>query len=46
MFLDSTLHNIQNFMVWIKGKMEQSKKWRSALAYISVLQLLKWVTLD
>ena len=31
--LDTTLHNTQYYKVWIKGKMEQSSGWSSALPY-------------
>ena len=37
MILDITLLNTQQYKVWIKRKVEQSKEWSSALLYISVL---------
>ena len=36
MVLDFTLLNTQHYKVRIKGKMEQSRKWSSALPYTSV----------
>ena len=36
MVLDATLLNIQHYKVVIKGKMEQSREWSSALSYTSV----------
>ena len=33
MVLDATLLNTQRYKIWIKGKVEQSKEWRSALLY-------------
>ena len=36
MVLDATLLNTQHYKVRIKGKMEQSREWSSALPYISV----------
>ena len=30
MVLDSTLLNTQNYKVWFKGKVEQSREWSSA----------------
>ena len=41
MVLDASLINTQHYKVRIKGKVEQSKEWRSALPYSSVLYLLK-----
>ena len=43
--LDATLLNTQYYIVSIKGKVEQSREWSSALPYISVLYLLKRETL-
>ena len=34
--LDAALLNIQHYKVWIKGKVEQSRKMSSALFYTSV----------
>ena len=39
MVLDATLLNTQFYKVRIKGKVEQSWKWSSALPYTSVLLL-------
>ena len=39
--LDATLLNTQHYKVRIKGKMEQSWEWSSALPYNSVYRLLK-----
>ena len=36
MVLDATLLNIQHYKVRIKGKVEQSKEWSSALPYTLV----------
>ena len=36
MLLDGTLLNTQHYKVWIKGKVEQSREWSSALSYTSV----------
>ena len=36
MVLDAALLNTQHYGVKIKGKVEQSKEWISALRYISV----------
>ena len=36
MVLDAFLLNIQHYKVWVKGKVEQSKKKSSALPYTSV----------
>ena len=36
MVLDTSLLNTQQYKVWIKGKMEQSKEQSSALSYNSV----------
>ena len=36
MVLDATLLNTQHYKVWIKGKVEQSREWSSALPYTSV----------
>ena len=36
MVLDATLLNIQYYKVRIKGKVEQSREWSSALPYTSV----------
>ena len=36
MVLDATLLNTQHHKVGIKGKVEQSRKWSSALPYTSV----------
>ena len=36
MVLDSTLLNTQHYKVRIKGKVEQSREWSSALSYTSV----------
>ena len=45
--LDTSLLNIQQYKVCIKGKVEQSRERSSALPYTSVLKLLKLlVTLD
>ena len=33
MVLDAALLNTQHYKVWIKGKMEQSIEWSSALPY-------------
>ena len=44
--LDATLLNTQHYKVRIKGKVEQSWEWNSALAYTSVLSLLKREPLD
>ena len=41
MVLDTSLLNIQQYKVCIKGKVEQSRERSSALPYTSVLQLLK-----
>ena len=41
MVLDAGLLNTQHYKVRIKGKVEQSREWSSALLYISVWQLLK-----
>ena len=41
MVLDASLLNIQQCKVRIKGKVEQSKEWNSALPYTSVSLLLK-----
>ena len=37
MVLDAALLNTQNYKVRIKGKVEQSREWSSALPYTSVL---------
>ena len=37
MILDATLVNTQHYKVHIKGKVEQSREWSSALPYILVL---------
>ena len=37
MILDATLLNTQQYKLRIKGKVEQSKEWSSALLYSSVL---------
>ena len=34
--LDSTFLNIEHYKVWIKGIVEQSREWSSALSYTSV----------
>ena len=39
--LDAALLNTQHYKVWIKGKVEQSRKRSSALPYSSVSELLK-----
>ena len=36
MVLDATLLNTQHYKVRIKSKVEQSRKWNSALSYTSV----------
>ena len=36
MVFDTTLFNTQHYKVRIKGKVEQSRKWSSALHYTSV----------
>ena len=36
MVLDSALLNTQHYEVWIKGKVEQSREWSSALPYTLV----------
>ena len=36
MVLDSSLLNTQNYKVWIKGKVEQSREKSSDLSYTSV----------
>ena len=36
MVLDAALLSTQNYKVRIKGKVEQSREWSSALLYISV----------
>ena len=36
MVLDTSLLNIQQYKVRIKGKVEQSREWSNALSYISV----------
>ena len=36
MVFDATLLNTQHYKVKIKGKMEQSREWSSALSYTSV----------
>ena len=36
MVLDATVLNPQHYKVWIKGKVEQSREWSSALPYTSV----------
>ena len=41
MILDATLLNTQHYKVRIKGKVEQSREWCSALPYILVQQLSK-----
>ena len=41
MVVDATLLNTQHYKVRIKGKVEQSREWSSALLYTSVWQLLK-----
>ena len=41
MLLDAALLNTQHYKVWIKGNVEKSREWRSALPYTSVWQLLK-----
>ena len=33
MVLDASLLNTQHYKVWMKGKVEQSRKWSSALSY-------------
>ena len=37
MVLDASLLNTQHYKVRIKGKLEQSREWSSALPYTSVL---------
>ncbi len=37
MVLDTSLLNTQHYKVRIKGKVEQSRKWRSVLPYTTVL---------
>ena len=34
--LDSALFNTQHYKVWIKGKLEKSREWSSALTYTSM----------
>ena len=41
MVLVTALLNTQHYKVRIKGKVEQSREWSSALLYTSVLKLLK-----
>ena len=41
LLLDAALHNTRHYKVWIKGKVEQSRKWSSAFPYTSGLELLK-----
>ena len=41
MVLDTTLLNTQHYKVRIKGKVEQSREWSSALSYTLVWYLLK-----
>ena len=41
MVLDAALLNTQHYKVRIKGKVEQSREWSSALPYTSVQKLLK-----
>ena len=36
MILDATLLNTQHYKVMIKGKVEQSREWSSALPYTSM----------
>ena len=36
MVLDATLLNTQHYKIRIKGKVEESREWSSALPYISV----------
>ena len=36
MVVDALLHNTQHYKVWIKGKVEQSKKKSNALPYTLV----------
>ena len=36
MVLDASVLNTQHYKVWIKGKVEQSREWSSALPYTSV----------
>ena len=36
MLLDASLFNTQHYIVWIKGKVEQSKEKSSTLPYTSV----------
>ena len=41
--LDAALLNTHHNKVKIKGKVEQSREWSSALSYLTVLKLLKRV---
>ena len=41
MVLDANLLNTQHYKVRIKGKMEQSSEWSSALLYICVVAIVK-----
>ena len=41
MVLDSSLLNTQHYKVRIKGKVEQSREWSSALPFTLVLKLMK-----
>ena len=41
MVLDAILLNTQHYKLWIKGKVEQSRKRSSTHPYTSVLKLLK-----
>ena len=41
MVLDAALLNTQHYKIRIKGTVEQSREWSSALPYTSVLELLK-----
>ena len=41
MVLNAALLNTQHYEVRIKGKLEQTREWSSALPYISMWQLLK-----
>ena len=38
MVLDAALLNVQHYKARIKGKVEQSREWSSALSYTSVLK--------
>ena len=39
MLLDAALLNTQHYKVWIKGKVEQSREWSSALLHLSVVAI-------